>query len=323
MKKKNLARLLRLSKNRVLLIVAVLVGFSVGYFVSPLRYTSQSTADKREQYNLLAQRILVERPNDVLIDFRVLQNQIETFIAQNSLEGKISLYFEYLPTGSSIGIDETEKQVGASLLKLPLAMSVYKESEKGNVTLDKRLPIQENWLNNSFGELYKKGAGYELSTREATKEALINSDNTAALLMFDQVAQAQRTQTPNLLGFIDANYAETPTHEILIDSRSYSSILKCLYFSCFLNKDNSQEILQYLTQSNANNRLRKYIPESIQVAHKIGTFNQQTQSDCGIFYLPERQYVLCIMVDEADPEASGRIADISRIVYNYLSAGSN
>ena len=274
---------------------------------------------RSEQYSLLARRLLIDEPNDVIIDFRGLQSELEAYITTNSLQEKVSLNFEYLPTGSSIGIGEDDPQVGASLLKLPLAMGVYKAHEQGKLSLDTHVPLRPEWLNSKYGTLYQKGAGYDVTVREAARQALSYSDNTAALLLFDQVSRAQNTSTPDLLGFIDANYSETKTQEVLIDSRSYSAILKCLYFACFLNKDHSQELLGYLQDSRATNRLARYIPSNVTVAHKIGTFNQETQSDCGIVYLPKRNYVICIMVDGGDAEASARIAELSSVVYKYLA----
>ncbi len=307
---------------KALFIAAVLCsGFATGVlWAHTVTNASDKAAEEQQQkYDLLARRVLIEQPNDVLIDFRMLQTQLERYIAVNKLEQSVSLNFEYLPTGSSIGINENKEQVGASLLKLPLTMSVYKAAEQKKINLDTPVALKQEWLNSSFGDLYKKGAGYKLTTRQAAQEALGSSDNTAALLLFDAVTKAQGTSSPNLLGFIDANYGETQNHEVLIDSRSYSSILKCLYFACFLNKDNSQEVLNYLAKADATNRLVAKLPEDIKVAHKIGTFNTETQSDCGIFYLPKRNYVLCIMVDGKDPEASATIANLSSIVFEYLS----
>lgn len=301
----------------LLLFVSFMGGMQYGLRANE-RQAAAVQESQQAKYSLLARRILVEQPNDVEINFRPLQTQIEEYIQTNGLTDNISFNFEYLPTGSSIGVAEDTKQVGASLLKLPLAIAVYKASEQGKVNLDEKVTIKQEWLNSSYGTLYKKGAGHQITIRDAVKEALMHSDNTAALLLFDVVTKAQGTNTPNLLGFIDANYGETPSHEVLIDSRSYSAILKCLYFACHLNKDNSQAVLQSLSQSSAKDRLVRYLPAEVPVAHKIGVFSQQTQSDCGVFYVPKRNYVLCIMIDGASDPASKQIGELSDIVYNYI-----
>lgn len=304
-------------------LVSLLLGVSIGIGVA--QYFSlerQPTVKQGEDYPLLARRIQIEEPSDITLDFRVLQTQIEQYIIEYGLNDKISFNFEYLPTGSSIGIDENTPQVGASLLKLPLAIATYRQAEEGKIDLDRYYPIKEEWLNTQYGTLYKKGAGYQITPRQAVQYALTDSDNTAALMLFELVSEAQGVKSPNLLGFIDANYSETDSREVLIDSRSYSAVLKCLYFACHLNKQNSQEILEYLTASKSTDRLGSLLPDGLTIAHKIGTFGKDTQSDCGIFYVSQRNYLLCIMIDGQDPEASQRIAELSKLVYNFISDSS-
>lgn len=311
-------KILRNWRLKALVIAIVLAGFGAGVLVSNYLDNKRST-DLQNQYNLLSRRILIDNPNDVLIDFRSLQNEYRAYLQRNNLDDKVSIYFEYLPTGSSIGIHESKESLGASLLKLPLAISFYKLVEEGKLSLDTTVPLKKEWLNSSYGSLYQKGEGYQISYREAIKYALEQSDNTAALTIFDAVSTAQGTKTPNVMGFVDANYATTPSEEILIGVQSYTSILKCLYFSCYLNRDDSQDVLRQLTHSEADNRLTLYTPSDLKVAHKIGTYQTLNQSDCGIFYVPKRNYALCVMVQEEDPAASRVIGDLSLMTYQYLA----
>jgi hypothetical protein len=58
-----------------------------------------------------------------------------------------------------------------------------------------------------------------------------------------------------------------------------------------------------------------YINEKIVVAHKFGTFGDKVQSDCGIFYIPNKNYLLCVMIEGGDTAASRQIGDVSQIVY--------
>lgn len=312
------------NKPMIVLLSALLltVSFGAGYLTSrALAKTSVIPVDST--YDLLAKRIQIEKPSDILVDFRGLETELAAYVDENNLTDKVSVNFEYLPTGSSIGLSENQQYVGASLLKLPLAISAYKAAEEGKIDLDEKLPIKREWLNDSFGDLYKQGEGHRISNREAAKEALIYSDNTAAFMLFDTISKAQGKKSPVVLGFIDANYAETPSHDVKIDSRSYTSILKCLYFACHLNKDHSQELLGYMVKSAHTSRMKRDIPETVKVAHKIGVFNtDDTQSDCGIVYLPSRHYTICIMVKGSGKGADGIIADMSGIVYRYLASDS-
>ena len=66
--------------------------------------------------------------------------------------------------------------------------------------------------------------------------------------------------------------------------------------------------------------VRSPVPKKINVAHKFGIYNLepgnlQVHSDCGIFYVPKRSYILCVMVNSGDiGKTSGYMGDISKMV---------
>ncbi|CAN5146991.1 N/A [soil metagenome] len=310
--------LLRNWPIKSLVVLLVLAGFLAGLFISNY-VNDRQDKQLQQRYDFLSRRVLIDNPSDTLLDFRTLQNDYQDYINRNNLADNISLFFEYLPTGSSIGIGENKELVGASLLKLPLVVSAYKLAEQGRLNLDQKVALKKEWLNDGFGELYKKGAGYEITYRQAVKYALEDSDNTAALMLFDVVSTKQGTASPNILGFVDANYATSPQENVLIGALSYTSVLKCVYYSCYLNRDDSQEILSTLAHSQDQTRLQLFLPEDVMVAHKIGTYGKEIQSDCGIFYIPKRNYALCIMIKGQDPQASQVIGDLSKMTYDYLA----
>lgn len=315
-------KLRRTRRIEILIIMLVALAFGAGGFVATYLH-DRSEQQLQSKYSLLSRRVLRDNPSDVLLNFRPLQKEYANYLQSNGLDDTVNLYFEYLPTGSSIGINEDKESQGASLLKLPMVVSFYKLVEQGKLSLDDKVTIKQEWLNDSYGELYKKGAGYQLTYREAIKYALEYSDNTAALAIFDALSSVEGTSSPSVLSFVDANYNTSATQEVLIGVQSYSSILKCLHFSCYLNKDDSQSILNDLSHSVANDRLALYTPSNLKIAHKIGTYGTQNQSDCGIVYVPKRNYVLCIMVQGQDPQASHIIGDLGQITYEYLKPTDN
>jgi Beta-lactamase enzyme family len=170
--------------------------------------------------------------------------------------------------------------------------------------------------------LYERGEGYQLTLREAAKIMITESDNTAALAIYDKLKEVMPLDS-ELLSFIDIDFGVNGDASVKLGPESYSNILKCLYFSCYTNRDSSQEILGYLTNATDSSRLKLYLKDDVTVAHKIGTYDTKdsnVQSDCGIFYVPSRNYLLCIMVKGNDPEASRTIGDISKLTYDFISA---
>lgn len=308
----------RVNKKLVLYSIGLIVlGGLFGLAIT--RYTAVKQFEKTQnRYNLLAKRVLVDSPNQAIVNFSELKRKIIEYNSANLINVKSSIYFEYLPTGTAIGVDEDQQMIGASLLKTPLAINLYKLAENNKINLNEKVSLKQEWLNNQFGELYKKGVGYQISLRNLAELMLKDSDNTAELALFD--VMKDRISTLSFYSFIDLDYQINKDQTLQMGTRSYTSILKCLYFSCYLNKDDSQEILDYLSQSKYDKRLLLYINDNIKVAHKYGTFGDKVQSDCGIFYLSNKNYALCVMVEGDDPMASRHIGNISQIVYEYMNS---
>ena len=266
-------------------------------------------------YPLLSKRVLSDSRNDPIINFvplrKALQQKFDGIAAQKSF------YFEYLPSGTSIRVGADNELIAASLIKVPLCMNLYKAAELGKVDLDRTVTIKSSELDNAYGDLWEKGAGTRITLRDAAKLALTQSDNTATHVIFDTI-HGLLTADQESLNQLDVDQ-NMQNGEAVINAKSYASVLKGLYLSSYLQPKNSEEILQYLTQSTATNRLVAGLPGGIRAAHKIGVYNAAwSESDCGIVYVPKRPYVVCVMVGLPDTQANQFIADVSKQVYQYV-----
>ena len=311
--------------NIVITAVVLALGFSLHARLmhkDPEVNAFQQAEANSIQYPFLAKRLFLEEPNDPKINFAPLRQQIGPYFTNNGVRG--SLYFEYLPTGTSVRYNGDKEYRGASLFKIPVAMELYKAAELGKVNLDQKVKIKEEHLDSNFGELYKKGAGYELTLREATKIMLSDSDNTALFTVAGNI-EGKLEQKDNVFNSLDVSATTVSDQGMDIGSRSYSSFLKCLYFSCYNTKNDSQEMLKYLTETKYETRLAAGVDDkNVKVAHKIGVFNTQIQSDCGIIYLLKKNYVLCIMLEGQDDKTTNdHIAELSRLVYRYVNNDAN
>lgn len=297
--------------------LAVVVGCLIGYL-----WNSHNVSEAAAKHKLLAKRIQIKNPNEVLINFKDLRNQYINYIDSlpAGATNNVALYFEYLPTGIEISLNEKSTYAAASLMKTPYVMDAFKAGELKKIDLDKEIPLQPEWLNSEYGTLYQKGAGYKITVREAARLAMKDSDNTAILLIQHELKNANIPQKDSAFNNVDIDYDSQQDGRVLIGPRSYSSILKCLYLACYNSQNDSQEILSYLTESTFSNRLTAQLPTKLKVAHKIGTYANEYQSDCGIVYVEKKNYSLCIMVNGKDPQSSQIISDLSKITYDYIQA---
>ena len=198
-------------------------------------------------------------------------------------------------------------------------MEAFKAQELGKLDLKTKVALRQEWLNDRYGSLYEKGVGYELSLKEAVEIMLRESDNTALRILVD--ANKDLALNDRALGSLDIELTTHDDGTIDIGTRAYSSFLKCLYFACYNTKADSQAILKLLTETPFNNRLVAGITgKDIKVAHKIGVFSHKVQSDCGIVYVPAKNYVLCVMlVGDDNADTNAKIAEISKQVYSFVT----
>lgn len=225
----------------------------------------------------------------------------------------ITIYFEFLNTGANIAINNDTKIWPASLAKLPLAMAVMKKVEKGIWKMENELVLMPQDRDPSWGNLYKEPIGTPITIEKLVQELLVNSDNTAFKMLY-------RNMTADELESIidEVGLKELFDEQGKIGSKDYSRLLRALYISSYLNRDNSQIVLGHLSNSAYDDYLGYSIPTEIPFAHKIGE-NQDVQviSDAGIAFTPQRPYLLTVMIDR---KAAGLDRDSALELMHAISA---
>lgn len=298
----------------MLAILTILAVTNVKLFFDLSSKNSETDLEtKTTKYPYLASRVVSDFERDLIINFIPLRKELKKVTTEYGQS--FSVYFEYLPTGVSIGINDKIEFYGASLVKVPLAMVFLDHYQKNGLNLDEVVKISKEEINPGFGNLWRKGEGAEISLREALKLALTESDNTAAQILLSRVSKDEYIGVYENLD-IEFNIDQD---QVILTTKGYASILKALYFSSFLNKDDSQYILELMTSSDFMDRLRAPIPKEITIANKAGVFFNDLHQDCGIVYLPRRPYILCMASQSSEEEATQRMQKVSGLVYRYIS----
>lgn len=297
-------------KRLILILSIVSISSLIVNAIFFLKFTDSAQLIKK--YSFLSKRILLEEQNEILINFLPLRNELRKTVAP--FQDSFAFYFEYLPTGTSIGINEKVEFGTASLIKVPISMAYFHYKERLGLKEDLIVTIQENHLDSNFGDLWKRGAGTKISLEEAVRLALVESDNTALLVLAANIPREDFNEVYEGLD-IDLKIQD---EETIITAKQYSSILKALYFSSVLTKDNSQKILELLAQTKFNDKLPAGVPEGIPVAHKFGILGNELFQDCGIVYVPKRPYILCMVSHSTEDLARERMKSISAKIYEYV-----
>jgi beta-lactamase class A len=275
--------------------------------------SSNTLSSLIRRYPFLASRALNPTySNNLVVNFLPLRDQINKIV--DPYGDSFAIYFEYLPTGTTIGVNEDHDFTAESLLKVPVVMAYFRKKERTGMQSDPTVQIQQRELNNKFGDLYKKGAGYNINLADAVKLALQKSDNTASLVLADQISNSDFEFVYDGLDIPEMVTGKTP----IITAEEYSSVLKALYFGSVLNNDDSETILNLLTKTEFNDLLPSGVPSNIHIAHKIGLVEGQIYQDCGIVYVPHKPYSLCMVSKSDQKTARQRMHKLSQMIYQYV-----
>ncbi len=337
------------SKGLYLLIFAagILIGAAAIYFlgnkkepaptVSTVKTVEQkpvSTFKKKRFTNPLA-----DSPEYHEYDIRpvpdlssIIQNSVNKQIAKGVAKS-ISVYYRDLTNDQVIGINEKETFSPASLLKVPLLITILKYAEQ-NLGILKQ-PIT---YNSPSEKKYKATGVVDNSTlirgRSYTVDQLLEvmvvaSDNEATILLLqfiDEVAPGFRhkvetdlkLETPNKLNYTD-DY---------ITVRRYSSFFRTLFNASYLSPEMSEKALSMLAETGYGNGIRQAIPTEIEISQKYGhrkideTHHQYHHF--AIVYHPVKPFLIGIMTKGKSPESlQSVIAAIASTVYLEVNKQTN
>jgi beta-lactamase class A len=257
----------------------------------------------------------------------LIKSEIESYSNELLVEKKatqISVYYRDLNNGSWLGINEDEHYSPASLLKVPIMIAALKKCEKDPSFLKKKIKF-ERYIDNVVANIIDTGwvqIGKSYTVEELIVKMIAYSDNEAKNLLLLEIGDNAFNQT-----FIDAGIAPLDfkyTTDV-ITVKEYSSFFRLLYNATYLNKELSEKALSILSKSDFKNGLVAGIPQGITISHKFGerAFNENNIKqlhDCGIVYLNNEPYLICVMTRGFEFDELGKIiANISKIVYTQVS----
>ncbi|MEK7465278.1 MAG: serine hydrolase [Patescibacteria group bacterium] len=307
------------TKKIFALTVIFVVGFVLGFSIKSDSRTV-AIVENKSQFPLINPTILSDLNKHFIINFKPLRVELEK--VQKMYPQKTYVYFLYLNSGSWIGLNERDEFTAASTTKVPLAISLFKAVEEGKINFEDVYTLDASDLDKNFGDLYMVGPGESLTVRELAKIMLEHSDNTAKNALLNSLEQLgiKNPLQPVYESFgWTFDFGENPNFT-KINLKTLSNMFLALYNVKYINAANSQQILDYLTNTPFNEKIRDGVPNSILVAHKIGVSkNDETFSDCGIVYAPNRNYILCAGFNGGNEEKANEfMKTISRMVYDYV-----
>ncbi len=222
------------------------------------------------------------------------------------LESRIGTYgffFEDLESGFVYGYNENVQMVAAGCMKLPIAISLIKDVERGNTSFMDKIKIEGS------DKVYGTGIIHEFNARDYTVfellvAMLIQSDNTAANKIIDIVGIDKINEDIKEMGLKDTVLNRKTTDERkgksdienLTSARDLSKMWKHLYEGSYLSKENSTMLIDILRRQQIKNKLALYIPDDLkyEISSKTGD-KTGVENDTALIQLSKGTFVFTVL----------------------------
>ncbi len=241
---------------------------------------------------------------------------------------KVSMYVEFLNTGANISVNQETYILPASLIKVPLAIAVLKKVQDGEWKLENELVLLNGDKDDTSGNERDMFADYPIGAtftiEHLLERLLIDSDNTAYNILLRNTGEKQFEEVVNTLGLQDLFRINGA-----VSAKEYSRILRSLYTASYLNRANSERILEWLDEATFSDFISHSIENEIPFPHKYGLDREKRIfGDSGIAYIANRPYIISVLVEgradstyEEEYEiASGFIQDVSMTTYTFFKS---
>lgn len=319
-----------MSKFIIVIVIAFAVGTWVGHEWEEQRHGRHSAQVFMKGGGDLTNPLLecgIEVEEITISERAEIENTVTEFVdgsLQSGAVTDVAVYFRDLNNGPWFGINERELFEPGSLLKLPIAMSLYYwDSRKEGVlddTIDltKGVPHTDPGFNATNASLAAVPPGV-YTVRDLIGIMIRESSNDAANVLAQYQGAERMGKIFRDLGITVPLYGKP----YQIDVKTYGAFFRVLYNASYLGEEDSEELLTTLTQTTFRNGLIASVPSTVKVAHKFGTRVLDNGSrqlhDCGIVYT-DTPYVLCIMTQgRSVGELERFIAGVSKLVYEGVT----
>lgn len=273
-----------------------------------------------------------------------LGSTIDTLI--NKTEGEFSVGFIHLADKKDTLFIEGDKvHHAASTMKTAVMAEVMRKVSKGEWHLDDSVTVK-----NSFRSIVD-GSPYSMDLNEDSGEGLykyIGQKRTIYQLLFDMITVSSNLATNILVEMVSADSIMSTLKQLGVEglivrrgvedykafelglnnvttAKALAKLFEQLYTLRYPDEKNYIIMLDILLAQKLGNKIPKYLPEDVKVAHKTGSITGVTH-DSGIIFLPDgRAYVLVILASGLTDDKAGRetLAKISEAVYRYIVSTGN
>lgn len=225
---------------------------------------------------------------------QTIQNYLQA--ETGKLPGNYGVYIKDLKKQTVYSVNPNQPFLTASIYKLAVMYKIFDM-------------LKNNRL--SYSDKISTGA----TVNDALNLMITVSENDSALALADTAGWNNIQSHLESTGVDGFNLTqETPT----VNASGVATLLEKIYQNLAVSKEASQNMMDLLLAQQVNDRIPKYLPENVKVAHKTGELDN-LRHDAGIVYGKNSTYIFVFLSETPAPQdAVENIAQLSKKMYAEL-----
>ena len=252
------------------------------------------------------------------------KKKIEKIISQ--VEGNVCINFYDLNKNNGFSVNGDKKVLSASMIKLLILAELMKKIFENKFSLSDTVMMANFMKIGGDGVLKELNTGHHFTLKELATLMIIVSDNQATNILIDFLGMENINQLGRELD-LKETFLGRKMMDIEARKKGYDNYtcaddislhLKLIYQEKLINKEASQLMLDILLRQQQGERLQRYLPSDIKIAHKCGDLDN-LENDGGIIWLGGKAYISVILTNGMpNLQCKQTIGKISKFVYDKM-----
>ena len=303
-------------RKKIYLFIGVFLCLGLVFYFSQRYYLNFQQVKKRQ----LAEKLRLEA-------WQNLENRLQEEIIQ--FKGVSGVVVKDLNTGWEFTHNKDKKFAAASLTKIPIMASTFLATKEGRIKLDRNVALKSADKLSGSGALKNLPSGTTFSVEKLIGLMIYDSDNTATNIVTNLVGIDYLKDSFKSFGLKNTNISRRVADyqarkkgiENYTTAEDMAFLLEQIYYRRLINRDISERCINLLKLTRLNDRIPKYLPADITVAHKTG-LERRVCHDAGIVFTCKGDFIIVVLTKHKNSHSTlskEYIAKMASYVYNYFS----
>ncbi|MBU0548959.1 MAG: class A beta-lactamase-related serine hydrolase [Candidatus Omnitrophica bacterium] len=301
--------------KKIFLFISVIVVLGVGVYFGRQYYVRFLQAKQ--------ERLLYEARNTA---WQQLEQRIKNEIIQ--FKGEAGIVVKDLETGWEFSYEKAKLFPSASLAKIPLMAACFLAADQGRIKLDRNIALKSADKLTGSGVLKDMPAGTTFSVQRLIGLMIYDSDNTATNIVTNLVGIGYLNSAFKAFGLkntdLSRKIADYQSRDKGIENyttaEDMSLLLEKIHRRTLGNKNVSDQCISMLKLTRMNDRIPKYLPAEITIAHKTG-LERNVCHDAGIVFTRKGDFIVVVLTKHGNSNSTPSkefIAKVSLHAYRYF-----